>query len=99
MPANVDFYSIFSFRKTFFQIKQIIILIVLSLRIKLIIFSSVLILLGVYLYLYGNSIERNLLNSKGLISGVYLVIFGIFLVVAGFLVLASQIFRGRSVIY
>lgn len=72
---------------------------VFSLRMKLIIFSSALILLGMYFYFYGDSIERNLFNSAGLISGMYIVIFGVFLVLAGFLVLASQVFRGRSVIY
>ena len=95
---QVYFYSIFSFHKTFFLL-QIIILNGVSVRIKLIIFSSVLMLMGVYFYVYGDSIERNFFNSEGLISGMYIGIFGVFLILAGFLVLASQVFRGSSVLY
>jgi hypothetical protein len=40
-----------------------------------------------------------LFGSRSIISGVYLVVFGIFLAVAGFMVLVSQVFRGRSVIF
>lgn len=70
-----------------------------SLRAKLIVFSCVLIFLGAILYFCGDSLASDLLNSRGLISGVYFVVLGIFLAVAGFMVLVSQVFRGKSVIY
>ena len=76
-----------------------VILNVISLQTKLIVFSCVLIFLGAILYFCGDSIASDLLNSRGLISGVYFVVLGIFLAVAGFMVLVSQVFRGKSVIY
>lgn len=71
----------------------------ISLNTKLIVFSCALILLGAIFYFCGDSIADDLFNSRSVISGIYLVVFGIFLAVAGFMVLVSQVFRGRSVVF
>jgi hypothetical protein len=38
-------------------------------------------------------------NPRSVLSGSYMVVIGIFLAIAGFLVLVSHIFRGRSMFY
>jgi Na+-driven multidrug efflux pump len=63
------------------------------------IFAIILILGGIVLYFYGKPIASHLLNPNNPLSGSYIVIFSVFLVIAGFLVLVSQIFRGKSVLY
>jgi len=72
---------------------------VVGVHIKTIIFACILIFVGIGLFFYGNSMSTNVLDSEGLISGTYLVVLGIFLAIAGFLVLVSQIFRGHSMVY
>lgn len=76
-----------------------IVLNVISLRTMLVVFSCILILLGTVLYFYGDSLAHDLFNSRDLLSGMYIVVFGVFLAVAGFMVLVSQVFRGRSIIF
>ena len=72
---------------------------VIGLRLKVILFASILTLVGIVLFFYGNSMSKHVLYPEGIISGSYLVVLGIFLALAGFLVLVSQIFRGRSILY
>ena len=72
---------------------------VVGVHIKTIIFACVLILAGIALFFYGNSMSTYVMHTEGLISGTYLVVLGIFLAIAGFLVLVSQIFRGHSMVY
>jgi len=72
---------------------------VVGLRLKTLMFASVLVLVGLALFFYGTSMSNHVLYPEDLISGSYLVVLGIFLALAGFLVLVSQIFRGRSILY
>ena len=72
---------------------------VVGLRLKVILFASILVLVGLALFFYGNSMTNHVLYPEGIISGSYLVVLGIFLALAGFLVLVSQIFRGHSILY
>ena len=68
-------------------------------RLKTLMFASVLLLVDLALFFYGTSMSNHVMNPEGLISGSYLVVLGIFLAIAGFLVLVSQIFRGHSILY
>jgi hypothetical protein len=68
---------------------------VVGMRLKTLMFASVLVLVGLALFFYGTSMSNNVLKPESLISGTYLVVLGIFLAIAGFLVLVSQIFRGH----
>jgi hypothetical protein len=68
-------------------------------HVKTLIFASVLVLAGLALFFYGTSMSDHVMYPEGIISGTYLVVLGIFLAIAGFLVLASQIFRGHSMLY
>jgi hypothetical protein len=72
---------------------------VVGMRLKIMMFASVLILVGLAIFYYGTSMGNNVLNPERLISGTYLAVVGVFLAIAGFLVLVSQIFMGRSVLY
>jgi len=51
------------------------------------------------LYFFGSSVTDPALNPKDPLFGSYLVIFSVFLGIAGFLVLVSQVFRGKSLVY
>jgi hypothetical protein len=68
-------------------------------HLKTMMFASLLVLVGLALFFYGTSMSNHVMNPEGLISGSYLVVLGIFLAIAGFLVLVSQIFRGHSILY
>jgi len=68
-------------------------------HLKTLMFASVLLLVGLALFFYGTSMSNHVMNPECLISGSYLVVLGIFLAIAGFLVLVSQIFRGHSILY
>ena len=72
---------------------------VVGMHLKTLMFASVLLLVGLALFFYGTSMSNHVMNPEGLISGSYLVVLGIFLAIAGFLVLVSQIFRGHSILY
>jgi uncharacterized membrane protein len=72
---------------------------VVGLRLKTLMFASVLVIVGIALFFYGTSMSKYVMKPDSLISGTYLVVLGIFLAIAGFLVLASQIFRGHSILY
>jgi hypothetical protein len=72
---------------------------VVGMRLKTMMFASVLILVGLAIFYYGTSLGNDVLNPESLISGTYLAVVGVFLAIAGFLVLVSQIFRGHSVLY
>jgi hypothetical protein len=72
---------------------------VVGMRLKAMMFASVLILVGLAVFFYGTSMGNDVLNPESLISGTYLAVVGVFLAIAGFLVLVSQIFRGHSVLY
>ena len=68
-------------------------------RPKMIIFAIILMLVGLLVFFYGTSMTNNVFNSEDLISGTYLAVVGVFLAIAGFLVMVSQVFRGHSVLY
>lgn len=70
-----------------------------GMRLKTMMFAIVLIVVGLAIFFYGTSIANDVLNSEDLISGTYIAVVGVFLAIAGFLVLVSQIFRGHSVLY
>ena len=72
---------------------------VVGMRLKMLMFASVLVLVGLALFFYGTSMSNHVMKPESLISGTYLVVLGIFLAIAGFLVLVSQIFRGHSILY
>jgi hypothetical protein len=57
-----------------------------------------LIILSMVLYFFGSSITDPVLNPNDPLFGSYLVIFSVFLGIAGFLVLVSQVFPGRSIL-
>jgi len=68
---------------------------VISLRVSVIVVSTLLVLIGFALFFYGTSMT----NPRSVLSGSYLVVFGIFLAIAGFLMLVTHVFRGRSMFY
>ena len=68
-------------------------------RLKAVMFASVLTVVGLAVFFYGMSMGNNVLNSKGLISGTYLAVVGIFLAIAGFLMLMLQLFQRQSLVY
>jgi hypothetical protein len=70
-----------------------------SLSWKVIVFGCFLIILSMGLYFFGSSATDSALNPKDPLFGSYLVIFSVFLGIAGFLVLVSQVFRGKSLVY
>jgi len=72
---------------------------VVGMRPQMMMFASVLIMVGLAIVFYGTSMGSNVLNSEDLISGTYLAVVGVFLAIAGFLVMVSQVFRGHSVLY
>ena len=72
---------------------------VFGMRLKTMMFASVLIVVGLAIFFYGTSMGNQGMNPESLISGTYLAVVGVFLAIAGFLVLVSQIFRGHSVLY
>ena len=67
----------------------------ISLRLSAIIVASLLVFIGLALFFYGTSMT----NPRSVLSGSYLVVIGIFLAIAGFLMLVSHVFRGRSMLY
>jgi len=72
---------------------------VFGMRPKMMMFAIVLMLVGLVIFFYGTSIANDVLNSEDLISGTYIAVVGVFLAIAGFLVMVSQVFRGHSVLY
>jgi hypothetical protein len=72
---------------------------VVGVRLKAMLFASVLIVVGLALFFYGTSMGNHLMKPESLISGTYLVVLGIFLALAGFLMLLLQLFQRHSVIY
>lgn len=72
---------------------------VFGMRLKTMMFASVLIVVGLAIFFYATSMGNQVMNPESLISGTYLAVVGVFLAIAGFLVLVSQIFRGHSVLY
>lgn len=72
---------------------------VFGMRLKVMMFASVLILVGLAVFFSGTSMSNDVMNSESLISGTYLVVVGIFLVMAGFLMLMLQLFQRHSLIY
>jgi protein-S-isoprenylcysteine O-methyltransferase Ste14 len=72
---------------------------VVGMRLKVMLFASVLVLVGLTLFFYGTSISNDLMKPESLISGTYLVVVGIFLAIAGFLMLMLQMFQRHSLIY
>ncbi|MCW4035447.1 MAG: hypothetical protein NWF03_08805 [Candidatus Bathyarchaeota archaeon] len=65
----------------------------------MIIFGSILIALGIVFNVYGNTLTANTIQPSGLVSGLYLFIVGVFCLISGVLVLASQVFPRKSVLY
>jgi hypothetical protein len=72
---------------------------VVGMHLKTLIFASVLVLVGLALFFYGTSMSKYVMKPDSLISGTYLVVLGIFLAIAGFMVLVSQIFRGHLIAF
>ena len=70
-----------------------------SLSLKVMMFGCFLIILSMGLYFFGSSVTDSALNPKDPLFGSYLVISSVFLGIAGFLVLVSQVFRGKSMVY
>jgi len=72
---------------------------VFGVQIKVMMFASVLFLVGLAVFFYGTSMSNDGLGSESLISGTYFVVVGVFLAMAGFLVLILQLFQRHSLIY
>jgi hypothetical protein len=70
-----------------------------TLSLKVMIFGGILIILSIGLYSLGSSVTNPASNPKDPLFGSYLVVFSVFLGIAGFLVLVSQVFRGKSLVY
>ena len=68
---------------------------VVALRLSVIVVATLLVLTGIALFFYGTSMT----NPRSILSGSYIVVIGVFLGIAGFLMLVSQVFRGSSVLY
>jgi len=68
---------------------------VISLRLSVIVVASLLVFIGFALFFHGISMT----NPRSFLSGTYIVVIGIFLAIAGFLMLVSHVFRGRSMFY
>lgn len=70
----------------------------IGLSVRILIVGCFLILLSMGLYFFGSSVTDQYLNPTDPIFGSYLVIFSVFLGIAGFLVLVSQVFPSRSIL-
>jgi len=68
-------------------------------HVKVIMFASVLVFVGLVLFFYGASMTNQVMNPEILISGTYLVVLGIFLGIVGFLMLMLQLFQRHTLIY
>lgn len=66
---------------------------------KIMIFDSFLVLVGLALFFYGTPMSNQVMNPESLISGRYLVVLGVFLRIAGFLMLMLQMFQHQSLSY
>lgn len=69
-----------------------------GLSVRILIVGCFLILLSMGLYFFGSSVTDQYLNPSDPLFGSYLVIFSVFLGIAGFLILVSQVFPGRSIL-
>ena len=68
-------------------------------NLKLIIFSSFLFFVGLALFVYGTSLSGQVMKPENLISGTFLVVAGIFLGLAGFIMLIMSMFQRQSLSY
>jgi hypothetical protein len=70
-----------------------------GMNLKMIIFASFLFLVGLALFFYGTSLSNQVMNPESLISGTFCVVVGIFLGIAGFLMLMLNMFQHQSLSY
>jgi hypothetical protein len=68
-------------------------------RLKVMFFASLLLIAGLTMFCYGTSMTNQVMNPESLISGTYLVVIGIFVGIAGFLMLLLQMFQRQSLAY
>jgi hypothetical protein len=70
-----------------------------GMNLKVIIFACFLFVVGLALFFYGTSLSNQVMNPKSLISGTFYVVVGIFLGIAGFLMLMFNLFQRQSLSY
>ena len=63
-------------------------------RLKTMMFASVLIVVGLAIFFYGTSMGNQVMNPESLISVTYLAVMLVLIATAGFIVLVSQVFFG-----
>jgi len=66
---------------------------------KVMVFACVLCVVGLALFCQGMSLSGQVMNPENLISGTFFVVLGIFLGLAGFLMLILQMFQRQSLSY
>ena len=66
---------------------------------KVMIFAAVLCFVGFAFLVHGTSLSNHVMNPESLISGIFYVVVGIFLGIAGFLMLILQMFQRQSLSY
>jgi hypothetical protein len=96
---GLSFLFILSVRKGFLHSQQRCSVTVGDMNLKLIIFSCFLFLVGLALFFYGTSLSNQVMNPESLISGTFYVVVGIFLGIAGFLMLILHLFQRQSLSY
>jgi len=68
-------------------------------NLKVTIFAILLLIAGLVMFCYGTSMTTQLMNPENVISGTYLVVIGIFLGLAGLVMLLLQMFQRQSLVY
>ena len=66
---------------------------------KVMIFAGILCFVGLALFVHGASLRNQVMNPENLISGTFYVVVGIFLGIAGVLMLILQMFQRQSLSY
>jgi hypothetical protein len=66
---------------------------------KVMVFASALFIVGLTLFAHGTYLSGQMMNPDSLISGTFFVVIGIFLGLAGFLMLILQMFQHQSLSY
>ncbi|MGD2066602.1 MAG: hypothetical protein PVI43_05470 [Candidatus Bathyarchaeota archaeon] len=66
---------------------------------KVMAFASALCIIGLAMFFHGTSLSSQVMDAENLISGTFLVVVGIFVGLAGFLMLILQMFQRQSLSY
>ena len=66
---------------------------------KVMVFAIALCTIGLALFIHGSTLSNQILNPENMISGTFFVVIGIFISLAGLLMLLLSMFQGRSLSY